>query len=151
MQQFFKNAAEAWASSPHLRSKSNCTMKLQQKSKRKSEELQLPSKSEGCNERTRFQGQLRFPGKLGMCPSLAEPDSGGFPRSNFEMFHVKHFVATVPPEQLQNTCFPFRFHKAGRSCSPPRKAFAFLTTPSVCQKHGTGISLPAGSDQGYSP
>ena len=23
---------------------------------------------------------MRFPGKLGMCPSLAEPDSGGFPR-----------------------------------------------------------------------
>ena len=151
MQQFFKNAAEVWASSPHLRSKSNCTMKLQQKSKRKSEELQLPSKSEGCNERTRFQGQLRFPGKLGMCPSLAEPDSGGFPRSNFEMFHVKHFVATVPPEQLQDIRLLLRFHKAGRSCSPPRKAFAFLTTPSVCQKHGTRISLPAGSDQGYSP
>ena len=35
--------------------------------------------------------------------------------------------------------------------APPRKAVAFLTTPSVCQKHGTGISLPAGSDQGYSP
>ena len=35
--------------------------------------------------------------------------------------------------------------------APPRKAFAFLTTLSVCQKHGTGISLPAGSDQGYSP
>ena len=27
VQQFFKNAAEVWASSPHLRSKSNCTMK----------------------------------------------------------------------------------------------------------------------------
>ena len=35
--------------------------------------------------------------------------------------------------------------------APPRKALAFLTTPSVCQKHGTGISLPAGSDQGCSP
>ena len=35
--------------------------------------------------------------------------------------------------------------------APPRKAIAFLTTPSVCQKHGTEISLPAGSDQGYSP
>ena len=35
--------------------------------------------------------------------------------------------------------------------APPRKALAFLTTPSVCQKHDTGISLPAGSDQGYSP
>ena len=86
-----------------------------------------------------------------MCPSLAEPDSDGFPRSNFEMFPVKHFVATVPPEQLQDIRLLLRFHKAGRSCSPPRKAFAFLTTPSVCQKHGTRISLPAGSDQGYSP
>ena len=27
VQQFFKNAAEVWASSPRLRSKSNCTMK----------------------------------------------------------------------------------------------------------------------------
>ena len=44
VQQFFKNAAEVWASSPHLRSKSNCTTKLQQKSKRKSEESQLPFK-----------------------------------------------------------------------------------------------------------
>ncbi len=43
-------------------------------------ESQLPSKTKGCNEITRFQGQLRFPGKLGMCPSLAEPDSGGIPR-----------------------------------------------------------------------
>ena len=25
---------------------------------------------------------MRFPGKLGMCPSLAEPDSGGFPKSS---------------------------------------------------------------------
>ena len=27
--------------------------------------------------------------------------------------------------------------------APPRKAVAFLTTRSVCQKDGTGISLPA--------
>ena len=81
MQQFFKNAAEVWASSPHLRSKLDLQVKLQQKSKRESEESQLPSKSGGCNEHTRFQGQLRFPGKLGMCPSLAEPDSRDIPRS----------------------------------------------------------------------
>ena len=87
---------------------------------------------------------MRFPGKLGMCPSLAEPVSGGFPRSNFEMFPVKHFVATVPPEQLQDTCFPFQFHKAGRSCSPLlEKLSLFSPPPSVCQKYGTGISLPA--------
>jgi len=81
VQQFFKNAAEVWASSPHLRSKLDLQVKLQQKSKRESEESQLPSKSGGCNEHTRFQGQLRFPGKLGMCPSLAEPDSRDIPRS----------------------------------------------------------------------
>jgi hypothetical protein len=81
VQQFFKNAAEAWASSPHLRSKLDLQVKLQQKSKRESEESQLPSKSGGCNKHTRFQGQLRFPGKLGMCPSLAEPDSRDIPRS----------------------------------------------------------------------
>ena len=51
-----------------------------QESVSKLKESQLPLKSEGCNDGTRFQGQLRFPGKLGMCPSLAEPDSGGIPR-----------------------------------------------------------------------
>ena len=81
IQQFFKNAGEVWASSPHLRSKSDFQIKLQQKSRRKSKESQLPFQSRGCNENTRFQGQLRFPGKLGMCPSLAEPDSGGFSKS----------------------------------------------------------------------
>ena len=77
---------------------------------------------------------MRFPGKLGMCPSLAEPDSGGFPRSNFEMFHVKHFVATVPPEQLQNTCFPFRFHKAERSCSPRLEKLSLFSPLAPCVK-----------------
>ena len=81
MQQFFKNAAEVWASSPHLRSKTNCRMKLQQKSKRESEKSQLPLKSEGCNERQGFRGNCDSQGKLGMCPSLAEPDSNGFPRN----------------------------------------------------------------------
>ena len=58
------------------------TMKEKQKSRRKSEESQLPSKSEGCNEIQGFRGNCDSLGKLGMCPSLAEPDLGGFPRSN---------------------------------------------------------------------
>ena len=82
IQQFFKNAGEVWASSPHLRSKSDFQIKLQQKSRRKSKESQLPFQSRGCNENTRFQGQLRFPGKLGMCPSLAEPYASGFPKTS---------------------------------------------------------------------
>ena len=55
---------------------------IKQKSKSQSKESQLPLKSRGCNEITGFQGQLRFPGKLGMCPSLAEPDSGGIPKNS---------------------------------------------------------------------
>ena len=53
----------------------------QQKSKRESEKSQLPLKSEGCNERQGFRGNCDSQGKLGMCPSLAEPDLGGFPKN----------------------------------------------------------------------
>ena len=81
MQQFFKNAAEVWASSPHLRSKSKLHRETKQKSKKQSEESQLPLKSKGCNEIQGFRGNCDSQGKLGMCPSLAEPDSDGIPRS----------------------------------------------------------------------
>ena len=30
-----------------------------------------------------FRGNCDSQGKLGMCPSLAEPDSGGFPKNDF--------------------------------------------------------------------
>ena len=55
---------------------------MKQKSKNESEESQLPSKSEGCNKRYGFRGNCDFQGKLGMCPSLAEPDSGGFSKAS---------------------------------------------------------------------
>ena len=55
---------------------------MKQKSKRKSQELQLPLKSEGCNKSQGFRGNCDSQGKLGMCPNLAELDSSGFPRSN---------------------------------------------------------------------
>jgi len=51
-----------------------------QKSKRESEESQLPSKSKGCNKRQGFRGNCDSQGKLGMCPSLAEPYASGFPK-----------------------------------------------------------------------
>ena len=84
VQQFFKNAAEVWASSPHLRSKSKLHHEIKQTSKNQSEESQLLLKSKGCNEIQGFRGNCDSQGKLGMCPSLAEPDSDGFPRSNFQ-------------------------------------------------------------------
>ena len=82
VQQFFKNAAEVWASSPHLRSKSKLHHEIKQKSKRKSEESQLPSKSEGYNKSQGFRDNCDSQGKLGMCPSLAESDSGGIPKTS---------------------------------------------------------------------
>ena len=80
VQQFFKNAAEVWASSPHLRSKSKLHHEIKQTAKKQSEESQLLLKSKGCNEIQGFRGNCDSQGKLGMCPSLAEPDSGGIPR-----------------------------------------------------------------------
>ena len=46
-----------------------------QKSKRESEESQLPSKSEGCNERQGFRGNCDS-----QASSLAEPYASGFPK-----------------------------------------------------------------------
>ena len=76
----------------------------EQKSKSKSEESQLLLKLEGCKYGKRFQGQLRFPGKLGICPSLADPDSGGFSKSivskNEPQANKKFFGAAI----LQKCC-----------------------------------------------
>ena len=44
IQQFFKNVGEAWASSPHLRSKSKLYYEIKQKSKSESKKSQLPLK-----------------------------------------------------------------------------------------------------------
>ncbi|MEE0322183.1 MAG: hypothetical protein UDQ15_09895 [Ruminococcus sp.] len=151
VQQFFKNAAEVWASSPHLRSKSRLYHKIKQKSKKQSKESQLPSKSDGCNERYGFRGNCDSHGKLGMCPSLAEPISSGFSKSHVSHETIRNPLQLFPRNSCKITAYCFRETRRGGLVRPPRKAVAFLTTPSVCQEHGTGISLPAGSDQGYSP
>ena len=70
VQQFFKNAAEVWASSPHLRSKLKLHNERKQKSKRESEESQLPSKSKGCNERQGFRGNCDSQASWGCAPAL---------------------------------------------------------------------------------
>ena len=55
---------------------------MQQKSKSKSKESQLPSNKKGCSKIQGFRGNCDSQGKLGMCPSLAEPDSGSIPKNN---------------------------------------------------------------------
>ena len=94
VQQFFKNAAEVWASSPHLRSKSNCTMK-------RNKNLRGNRKNRNCLQNQKvvmreqgFRGNCDSQGKLGMCPSLAEPDSGGFSKTSrrrLKSFSVQQF------------------------------------------------------------
>ena len=58
---------------------------LQVKSKKES---QLPLKSEGCNEGQGFRGNCDSQGKLGMCPSLAEPYTIGFPKTSRRQIKV---------------------------------------------------------------
>ena len=82
VQQFFKNAAEVWASSPHLRSKSKLYHKIKQKSKSKSEESQLLLKLEGCKYGKRFQGQLRFPRQAGDVPQPCRTGFGWYSKGN---------------------------------------------------------------------
>jgi len=51
IQQFFKNVGEVQGEQPTFAEQIKLAQSMQQKSKSKSEESQLPSKSEGCNER----------------------------------------------------------------------------------------------------
>ena len=129
MQQFFKNAAEVWASSPHLRSKLKLHNEMKQISKRKSEESQLPFQSEGCNKNQGFRGNCDSQGKLGMCPSLAEPVSGGFSKS-----HVSHETIRNPLQLFhRNSCkipvFCFGFIRRGGLVRPASKSRRFSHHP----------------------
>ena len=70
VQQFFKNAAEVWASSPHLRSKSKLHHEIKQTSKKQSEESQLLLKSKGRNEIQDFRGNCDSQASWGCAPAL---------------------------------------------------------------------------------
>ena len=68
------------------------------------------------------------------------------------MYFVEVFHCNCSTGTVTRCLFLIQISQGGAVLfAPPRKAVAFLTAPSVCQKHGTEISLPAGSDQGYSP
>ena len=100
-----------------MRSKLKLHENLQQKFKRESEESQLPFKSGGCNERYGFRGNCDSQGKLGMCPSLAEPDSSGFPRNGFhnvsrETLHI--LAANTKPQATKKFFDPAIFQKCWR-------------------------------------
>ena len=66
----------------HICEANETIWELQQKSKRELEESQLPSKQKAEMMEQGFRGNCDSQGKLGMCPSLAEPDSRGISKSN---------------------------------------------------------------------
>ena len=119
--------------------------------------LKLSNSSKVGLRESRLQIQTR---QRGNCSTLAGKSRGGtpfcrmlkivFPRSR--ILYKVIFRCNCSPGTVTRCLFLIQVSQGGAVLfAPPRKAVAFLTTPSVCQKHGTGISLPAGSDQGYSP
>ena len=134
VQQFFKNAAEVWASSPHLRSKSKLYHEIKQKSKKQSKESQLPSKSEGCNERYGFRGNCDSQASWGCAPALPNRFRVVFLRA---MFHMKQSesIATVPRNSCKITAYrSVSGNKAGRSCSPRLEKLSLFSPPPPCAK-----------------
>ena len=96
----------------------------------------------------------------GNCSTLAGKSRGGTPfcrtlkivLPKSRIFCKVFLIATVPPEQLQDICLLLQGNKAGRSCSPRLEKLSLFSPPSPCAKSmARRISLPAGSDQGYSP
>ena len=79
---------------------------MKQKSKNESEESQLPSNQKGCNERQGFRGNCDSQGKLGMCPSLAEPDSGGFPKNDFHNVSRETLLLGIPVFNIRQKGVP---------------------------------------------
>ena len=84
VQQFFKNAAEVWASSPHLRSKSNCTMK-------ENKNLRENRKNRNCLQnqkviiRVKVSGAIAIPkASWGCAPALPNRIREVFLRVSFQ-------------------------------------------------------------------
>ena len=50
------------------------------------------------------------------------------------MFHMKHSIATVPGEQLQDIRLLLRLHKAGQSWSPRLEMLSVFSPPPPCAK-----------------
>ena len=99
----------------------NCTINENKNLRENRKESQLPSKSEGCNERYGFRGNCDSQGKLGMCPSLAESLAVGFSRNHVSretMYKNKLFfrqlAANTKPQANKKFFDPTIFQKCWR-------------------------------------
>ena len=111
-----------------------------QKSRSKSEESQLPSKSEGCNEGQGFRGNCDSQGKLGMCPSLAESLAVGFSRNHVSretMYKNKLFfrqlAANTKPQANKSFLIQQFFKNVGE---------AWASSPHLRSKFDFAICFP---------
>ena len=89
----------------------NCTINENKNLRENRKESQLPSKSEGCNERYGFRGNCDSQGKLGMCPSLAESLAVGFSRNHVSRetmyknkLFLEHWLQILSRRQIKVFC-----------------------------------------------
>ena len=130
----------------HICGANKTVWELQQKSKRELEESQLPSKQKVEMMEQGFRGNCDSKASWGCAPALPNRIQVVF----LETCEILR--CNCSPGTVARYLFADKVSQGGAILfAPPRKAVAFLTTPSVCQNHGTGISLPAGSNQGCSP
>ena len=152
VQQFYKNAAEVWRVA-HI-CEANCICNkffLLQLHLLKLTNSQFDCFYETSCKFEQGNGAIaaRWQAKAGVEPPFAGCERPFFLRAGFS---VRYFRCNCSPGTVARCLFADKVSQGGAVLfAPPRKAVAFLTTRSVCQKHGTGISLPAGSDQGCSP
>jgi len=105
VQQFFKNAAEVWVSSPRLRSKSNCTMK-------ENKNLRENRKNRNCLQnqkviiRVKVSGTIAIPkASWGCAPALPNLTRRVFPKKAIlTPFHHKKPLI-FRKNRLKTTCF----------------------------------------------
>ena len=125
----------------HICGANKTVWELQQKSKRELEESQLPSKQKVEMMEQGFRGNCDSKASWGCAPALPNRIQVVF----LETCEILR--CNCSPGTVARYLFADKVSQGGAILfAPPRKAVAFLTTPSVCQKHGTGISLPAACD-----
>ena len=126
-----------------------CIENRKQKSKRESQRIAIAIRIRRLQSENKVSGAIAIPkASWGCAPALPNWIRVVFQEQCF-MGNIKNIRCNCSTGTVARHLFSIPISQGGAVLfAPPRKAVAFLTTPSVCQKHGTGISLPAGSDQG---
>ena len=79
-----------------------------------------------------FRGNCDSQGKLGMCPSLAEPVPSGFSKSHVSHETIRNPLQLFPRNSCKITAYCFR--ETRRSCSPHLEKLSLFSPPAPCAK-----------------